>query len=204
MAVHDNTRRGSTWSGSATIRNRWAKGQPALDNRLGSLAAHCPDCGQFVGQFHNRVRHCKSRRNWANTDRRFGVEALADHAVIAIQRILQLAHEVEDQATQLQELKQANAALKPLERSRSEFISIVSHDLRAPRTNIQTAIDLLADSLADEETPSNNLLQIVDGQIDRMARLVQDVLGASCIDTGQLHVAPQNVNVLDHLEKIRG
>jgi signal transduction histidine kinase/putative methionine-R-sulfoxide reductase with GAF domain len=82
---------------------------------------------------------------------------------------------------------------RALEAMRTEFVSTVSHELRTPLAAIYGAAMTLRRSdvtLADEQRA--NLLDVVSGEADRLARTVNDILWASRLDTDSLHVSIQN------------
>lgn len=69
--------------------------------------------------------------------------------------------------------------LKELERLKTEFIANVSHQLRTPLTNIKTYVSLL-----DKGKPENfpRYFSVLHYEIDRLARLIQDLLDISRLD----------------------
>jgi signal transduction histidine kinase len=77
------------------------------------------------------------------------------------------------------------ADLARLEASRREFIAKVSHDLRTPLTAIKGLVVNLQDSAPAEMQPS---LEIVDGQADRLIRLVDDLLALARLQRGELRL----------------
>ena len=91
------------------------------------------------------------------------------------------------------------APLEELERLRSEFLGMVSHELRAPLTSIKGST---ATVLGTEPVPDPaELLQffrIIDGQADHMHGLISDLLDAGRIEAGTLSVtsAPAEVAAL--------
>lgn len=132
------------------------------------------------------------------------VELLAAHAAIAIERAKlrqRIDEETEARAATLKELKRANEKLMELDRLKSEFVSLVSHELRAPLTNIQGALELLQDRLSSEEDSSAaELLGVMDQQIRRLTRMVQGVLQVARIEAGQLPMKPRSLALEPHLE----
>jgi PAS domain S-box-containing protein len=72
-----------------------------------------------------------------------------------------------------------------LVRLKSEFISLVSHQLRTPLASISAAAELLAGGDVDRST-ENDLLQTLSRQCVRLTRLVEQVLEASRLDEGRL------------------
>lgn len=83
------------------------------------------------------------------------------------------------------ELAQANEKLRQLDRLKSEFISLVSHELRAPLTNIQGGLELVL-STENVCPPVQNNLTIIQNEVKRLIRLVQRILDVSVIESGQL------------------
>ena len=107
---------------------------------------------------------------------------------------------VESMVVTMQDL----AALEEVERLRTEFLSLVSHELRAPLTSIKgsTATVLGAESDPD---PAEMLqfFRIVDEQADHMRRLISDLLDAGRIETGTLSVSPTPADVADLVDQAR-
>ena len=84
------------------------------------------------------------------------------------------------------------APIEELERTRAEFVGMVSHELRLPLTSIKgsTAAVLGAVSpFAPAET--HEFFRVIDEQADRMLGLIADLLDAGRIRTGTLSVSPE-------------
>jgi signal transduction histidine kinase/putative methionine-R-sulfoxide reductase with GAF domain len=78
---------------------------------------------------------------------------------------------------------------RALETMRTEFVSTVSHELRTPLAAIYgAAMTLRRSDVALDESQRARLLDVVSGEADRLARTVNDILWASRLDTGSLHV----------------
>lgn len=100
--------------------------------------------------------------------------------------------------------------LEEAEKLRSEFLGIVSHELKTPLTAIKGAAATALGSpepLGAEET--RELFQIIDEQGDRLRDLVNNLLDMTRIEAGRLSVSPEPTDlraVLDEAEAnfIRG
>ncbi len=97
------------------------------------------------------------------------------------------------------ELASANTRLRELDRLKSEFVSMVSHELKTPLTSIKISMDVLkslSGSGKDVGT-EKEMLQIIDRSIERQKRLVSDLLDISRIDTGNLKLNLEPVDLYE-------
>jgi PAS domain S-box-containing protein len=82
-----------------------------------------------------------------------------------------------------------------LERMRSDFVATVSHELRTPLAAIYgAAVTLRRTDLDLDVEVRERLLEVVAEESDRLAQIVNDVLLASHLDSGQLQLNIQTVD----------
>ena len=82
-----------------------------------------------------------------------------------------------------------------IERLRSDFVSTVSHELRTPLAAIYgAALTLQRDDVRLEDSQRSGLLAVISGEADRLARIVNDILWASRLDSGQMGVTIESCN----------
>jgi signal transduction histidine kinase len=92
--------------------------------------------------------------------------------------------------------KQAEAT-----RVRDEFISVASHELKTPLTSLKLQTQLnqrlitRADPAVYQPTRVKKLVEITDNQVNRLVRLVDDMLDVSRMNTGKLSVNKKEVNL---------
>jgi PAS domain S-box-containing protein len=121
------------------------------------------------------------------------------------ERTSQLAATSEELRRRNAELEEANRELQKLDELKSEFVSMVSHELRAPLTNINGSLELLLEGDGACIDPAHReMLQIVSEQSQRLTRLVQGILNVSRIEAGQLVLQPQVFNIISLIEKVIG
>lgn len=116
-------------------------------------------------------------------------------------RTAELAQAYEELQERNEELHALNEELKDLDQLKSDFVSMVSHELRAPLTNINGSIELM---LADDEMDSESqraMLKIIGEQSARLTRLVQGILNVSRIEAHKLEIDPRVVNIEPLMEK---
>ena len=96
------------------------------------------------------------------------------------------------------------APLEELERSRADFLGMVSHELRAPLAAIKGSATTMLDA-TQKFGPAETLqfFRIIDGHADRMSGLIADLLDASRIDAGTLSVDAKAVDVASLLDRAR-
>jgi PAS domain S-box-containing protein len=80
-----------------------------------------------------------------------------------------------------------------LECLKSEFISVVSHELRTPLTSMQAALSLLDGGLVDPSSEdARNLIRVATDGVDRLVRLVNDILDLERLESGQIQLQKQD------------
>lgn len=68
-----------------------------------------------------------------------------------------------------------------LDETRKDFVANVSHELKTPITTVKTYTETIMETDLDDET-RKRFLAVISGEVDRMTRLVQDLLQLSNID----------------------
>jgi PAS domain S-box-containing protein len=94
---------------------------------------------------------------------------------------------------------------RAVEQLKSDFVSTVSHELRTPLAAIYgAALTLQRDDVRLEESQRTGLLDVISSEADRLARIVNDILWASRLDSGQMGVAIVSCDALELLNKVIG
>ncbi|HET9675453.1 MAG TPA: PAS domain S-box protein [Gaiellaceae bacterium] len=79
---------------------------------------------------------------------------------------------------------------RALEQMRSDFVATVSHELRTPIAAIYgAALTFQRPDLARESDLRGHLLQVITDESARLASIIEDLLLASHLDSGKLHLA---------------
>ena len=95
-------------------------------------------------------------------------------------------------------------ALEELDRLRTEFLGMVSHELRAPLTSIKGSAATVLGSSADlDPAVVRQFFRIIDEQADHMHDLVADLLDVARIETGTLPVTPEPAEVAVLVDRAR-
>ncbi|MBI5199276.1 MAG: GAF domain-containing sensor histidine kinase [Nitrospirae bacterium] len=89
-------------------------------------------------------------------------------------------------ADRTKELKEANEELKKLDKAKSDFLSMVSHELRTPLTSIKAFTEMLLKNPDREVGTRIKYLGIMQGECNRLTRLINNVLDLSKIEAGKV------------------
>ena len=111
------------------------------------------------------------------------------HVVVAL-------HDITDR-------KRAEVELRETMDLKSQFISTVSHELRTPLTAIREAVIIVADEVAGKlKKDQKHFLGIARRNIDRLARLIDDVLDFQKLSAGKTEFLKQPHSVARTVEEI--
>jgi PAS domain S-box-containing protein len=79
---------------------------------------------------------------------------------------------------------------RAVEQMKTDFVSTVSHELRTPLAAIYgAAMTLQRRDVAVDESQRDRLLEVVSSEADRLARIVNDILWASRLESGRMSIA---------------
>lgn len=123
------------------------------------------------------------------------IKLFVDGAGIALQNTLFIKTLKET----TESLKKANVRLMELDKMKDEFVSVASHELRTPMTAIKSYLWMaLAGKGGALNEKQRFYLQRSYDSVDRLIKLINDILNISRIDSGRLmvQVAPVNIEQL--------
>ncbi|HZZ73474.1 MAG TPA: PAS domain-containing sensor histidine kinase [Pirellulales bacterium] len=88
--------------------------------------------------------------------------------------------------------------LKAIQKRNAEFVSAVSHEMKTPLAGIKAYVELLADGDADDEATRDEFLEVINGQANRLQRLIDNLLNIARIEAGvtSVHKEPRSLNEL--------
>jgi signal transduction histidine kinase len=123
------------------------------------------------------------RRPRSLTDRRRRTLLfLADQIGLAVDR-LRARSELHATARRLEE---AHATIRRMDQQKSDLISVVSHEMRTPLTAIKAYTESLLDNVGSPSVEmQHRFLHVINEESDRLARMVNDVLDLSRMESGR-------------------
>jgi two-component system phosphate regulon sensor histidine kinase PhoR len=91
--------------------------------------------------------------------------------------------------------------IKAIQKRNAEFVSAVSHEMKAPLSGIKAYVELLADGEAEDDATREEFLGVISSQADRLQRLVENLLNLARIEAGVVEVQKQARSLNELLEE---
>ena len=121
-----------------------------------------------------------------------------EHVLVLVEDVTTVRETSDRLAEALDAQRDANANLEKLDRTKSEFLSIVSHEFRTALTGIQGFSELIRDGgLEADEVRAYGAYIFNDA--DRVNRLIGDMLDLDRMESGRMSMRTGNVDINDVL-----
>jgi len=179
--------RGHSWHGEGAAPDYDRPISIALS--LNALKDESGNVAGLVGVIHDVTerRHMESK-----------MRALNAQITEAHSRLLRLNADLElkvvERTDHLEEanrqLETKNVELQKLDELKSEFISLVSHELRAPLTNLNGGLELMLSREDSMSARTREALTLMSKEAGRLTRLVEAILDVSAFEAGELPIRP--------------
>ena len=91
---------------------------------------------------------------------------------------------------------------KEIARMKSDFVSNVSHELKAPLASIKAYAEMLADGEAADDAEAGEFLQVITNEADRLGRLIENILNLSRLESGLVPVNKTDLAVTEILRDV--
>ncbi len=120
-----------------------------------------------------------------------------------LERLVQVIGIAIDNATLYNEVEEANEKLKVLDKLKDEFVSLASHELRTPMTAIKSYLWMaLSQKAGTLNEIQKKYLERAYSSVDRLIKLVNDMLNISRIESGRLTVEMQKVSLVNIVREV--
>lgn len=78
---------------------------------------------------------------------------------------------------------------------KSDFVSSVSHELRTPLSSIKAYMEMLVDGEANDDATRYEFYNIIQGETNRLSRLIDNILNISRIESGVVRVQRERIPI---------
>ncbi|WP_247233422.1 chemotaxis protein CheB [Telluribacter sp. SYSU D00476] len=185
---------------------RWAKDAHAdYDLGEGAFSGTFEDWLAFVhpddrAQVQQSIRKAVTNRQDLKLEFRL---LLPDNSVRWILFQTHTSYDQQEQPEQMMGVNMDISDRKMLERQKDEFIGIASHELKTPVTSIKAYAELLYQMLMDaDDVATAALVQKMDSQIDRLTKLIKDLLDVTRITEGQLQLQKEAIDLNELVQEV--
>jgi len=104
----------------------------------------------------------------------------------------------------IEKLEQANMRLKELDRLKSMFIASMSHELRTPLNSIIGLTGIILQGISGKITEvQRRELTMVKNSANHLSALINDVIDVSKIETDQVELAIENLDLAELMQEVR-
>ena len=93
---------------------------------------------------------------------------------------------------------------KAIQKRHAEFVSAASHEMKTPLAGIKAYVELLADGDAEDEATREEFLGVINGQADRLQRLIDNLLNLARIEAGVVSVSKEDRSLNELLDEALG
>ena len=110
--------------------------------------------------------------------------------------------------TDIHEQKMRNQELQASVKKRDEFITVASHEIKTPLTSMKMQLQMTRTMMEKnnyqiyDPDKIKKMFEVSNRQIDRLTRLVDDMLDASLVSGGNLTLFRENVNLNDIVQTV--
>jgi two-component system phosphate regulon sensor histidine kinase PhoR len=91
--------------------------------------------------------------------------------------------------------------MRQLQTVRQDFVSNVSHELRTPLAALRALVDTLRDGALDDPPMAQHFLDLMEGEVDSLTQMVQELLELSRIESGQVPFEFKSVSATKLLQE---
>ena len=91
---------------------------------------------------------------------------------------------------------------KEIARLKSDFVSNVSHELKAPLASVKAYVEMLIDGEAQNPEQTKEFLHVIAGEADRLNRLIENMLNLSRLESGLVPVNKTDLAVAEILRDV--
>jgi len=89
-----------------------------------------------------------------------------------------------------------------MEKIKSDFVSIVSHEFRTPLTTIIVGVEMLKEGMLGDLTPrGKEVLEAIGSDCERLSRLIDNLMELSRIESGTIYVEAEPTDVNDLVQE---
>src|SRR5207237_2222475 len=91
---------------------------------------------------------------------------------------------------------------RELDRQRADFLTVAAHELRTPLTPLSMYLQSIERRQTRQQPVEVELVTKARRQVDRMGKLVEDLLDVSRLESRRLHLASERIDLNDVTDEV--
>jgi PAS domain S-box-containing protein len=190
------------WSGEVQVRRANGPSFPAYLS-LRPIAREEVGFQALAGTFYDLTEQKRQQQALQEAYKQVAL-ARQNLAVLNEQLEERVAEKTERLSQAYQQLAEQHQTLQSLDQLKSDFISLVSHELRAPLTNVSGGIELVLQGQHKISPQAGRSLELVQAEIRRLSHFVETILDLSALEAGKMpfySVPVQLEGIISDLQK---
>ncbi|MFC2149824.1 ATP-binding protein, partial [Candidatus Auribacterota bacterium] len=145
---------------------------------------------EWKGEFHNRKKNGELYWEYQSISPIKNVNGDITH-------YLAIKEDITGRKNMEEKLRKVNEELRSLSEAKSDFISIVSHEMRAPLTFLKGVVgQLLRGAYGEVSDHQRKFFSLALSDIDHLGRIISNLLDISKIESGRLVLRRDLVNIV--------
>jgi PAS domain S-box-containing protein len=188
------------WSGELTLRRKDGSSFPAALS-LRPIEDERKSQALLAGTAHD-LTQVKERENALHDALRQVAAARAELEGLNLALEEKVEHRTKELEQTVNDLARLNQELKELDTLKTEFVALVSHELRAPLTNISAGIELILSGHPKLKPKTADSLELVRAEITRLSKLVATILDISSLEAGRFPLDLRSVAINEVAKRV--
>lgn len=99
-------------------------------------------------------------------------------------------------------LAKLNEELNALDEMKTEFVALVSHELRAPLTNIRSGLEVVLETVGDLDNETQESLSLIMAETERLGGFVETILDLSALEAGRFPIHLRSLSLPEIVEDV--
>jgi len=117
--------------------------------------------------------------------------------------VMIVARDVTDRKRAEEKIKRQNIKLKKLDRIKTDFLNVTSHELRTPMAAMKGYIQMLSKQKLGDVTPEQkDALNVVLRNTNRLDNLIEEILDISRLESGTMKFIPEKTDVTEMIREV--
>ncbi len=96
-------------------------------------------------------------------------------------------------ATVTESAARERETIKNVDQIKRDFVNMISHDLRTPLTSVQLLLEVLADTVSEEDASAHKLVRTASMEVERLIALANQLLDVERISSGNIGLELQPI-----------